>query len=102
MVLDNLVLSNAIETIPESAFAECYALSNVVIPVSVTMVESKAFENCSALVAVVIPDSLITIGENAFANCNALKYVHFSGERTTIYTINIFDGNDALFAAYGG
>ena len=74
---------------------------------SIWSIGSYAFYGCEALENVVIPDNVKTIGEGAFSDCPALKKVYtgydeqtWSGENSSsLYYLNIDDGNDALLNA---
>ena len=79
-----IVISEDVKRIGESAFYQCTKLTNVTIEAGVTSIGKSAFESCTNLVAVVIPDSVTSIGEYAFSdtallNCAADDIVVVNG-----------------------
>ena len=70
-----ITFNTLIETIGETAFANCKNLKSIVIPNYVTDIEAQAFLNCSNLTDVTIPNGVETIGRAAFNNCSSLRTI---------------------------
>jgi surface antigen bspA-like len=68
-------IPDSVESIGESAFKGCTALTSVNLPNSLASIEKSTFEGCSALASVVIPHAVTSIGENAFKSCSALQSI---------------------------
>ena len=75
---------SACQSIGDSAFYNCKALTSIVIPQNVTAIEKGTFSDCEAMVSVVIPDGVTSIGENAFYRCMALKSITIPENVTSI------------------
>ena len=68
----NLILSNSINTIGISAFADCVSLKSVTFesgPSSVA-VSANAFANCTGLEAINLGSTVASVGSSAFFNCS--------------------------------
>lgn len=76
-------------SLPESAFDNCYTLQEIILPDNLSMIETKAFRNCTGLWKVSIPASLKTIGNYAFSNCRYLEDMILPADINTI-AINPF------------
>lgn len=75
--LETVVILNGSNTIGDSAFKGCTALTSISIPDSVTRIGDYAFENCRALTSVGIPSSVKSIGYYAFAG-TGLETISFN------------------------
>lgn len=74
-LLEEIEISEGIETIP-SAFAQyCEKLSSVKLPSSLIEINPKAFKNCFQLKKIAFPKKLEKIGNEAFMNCSFLSTV---------------------------
>lgn len=77
-----------IDTIAESAFANCTKLTSVSIPGAVTSIEKKAFYGCSLLQAVTFEGTeeseALSIGEQAFYSCPLLTNIELSANITSV------------------
>lgn len=73
--LDNITLSQNIETIPASAFNSCSNLTNITIPSSVKEIGYEAFEWCENLKEIELPASVLKIDTEAFRGCSSLKRI---------------------------
>ena len=82
--IKNISLQDGVESIGNSAFANCSALTQVTIPSSVTSIGSMAFYYCKALMQITIPDGVTSIGERAFFDCSALTQVIIGSSVTSI------------------
>jgi len=80
--LKTLKVSNAINSIGESAFMGNKALTSVSITGVVNKVDNTAFKNCSALTTATMT-GVKQLGVEVFSGCTALKTVTFAGHLTT-------------------
>lgn len=74
----NVVLSDDIKYIQQSAFGGCSYLKSVVLPGNLATIGNSAFWNCSSLTYVAVPDSVYEIGTYAFYGCTSLKAAKIS------------------------
>ena len=74
--LTDIKLSNSLTSIPKDMFVQCYALTNVTIPNSVTSIGEQAFEYCNSLASIIIPKGVESIGSRAFTGCSSLKEIN--------------------------
>ena len=107
--LENITISDGIETISDNAFQNCSKLTSISIPSSVTTINSAAFAGCTLLANVTmadginitslpqylfsgdshltsftIPTSVTTIGQCAFENCTLLNNMVIPNSVTTL------------------
>ncbi len=87
--LADFTLGDGLVTIGMDAFGGCAKLKSIAIPATVEEILPAAFDGCSALTAIAIPAATTEIGGGAFSNCKSLK------------TITVAEGNP-VFAAVGG
>lgn len=80
--LKTLKVSNAINSIGESAFMGNKSLTSVSITGVVNKVDNTAFKNCSALTTATMT-GVKQLGVEVFSGCTALKTVSFAGHLTT-------------------
>lgn len=83
---DELRYFTHLNTIENSAFAECTSLSSIIIPAGVEHIEASAFRNCTSLASVQFEDASIlkSINEWAFSNCSALTSIEIPASVETI------------------
>lgn len=81
----NVVISNSVEAIGDSAFYSCEGLISVTIPSSVTTIGASAFNGCTNMLEVNIGNGVTTIEVSAFAGCSALMSVTIPASVTKIY-----------------
>ena len=91
----DVVISNIVTSIGESAFKGNFTVMSVVIPDSVTSIGNYAFSGCSSLKSVTIPSSITSIGHSAFSGCSSLKSVTIPSSVTSIADW-AFDGCSSL------
>jgi len=73
--LDDVGLSDTLETIGSYAFQNCGALQSIVIPNSVKKIDNSAFKQCKALSDIQLPDKLTELGASAFSGCEMLMSI---------------------------
>lgn len=73
--ITDLVISNQINTIGESAFEDCSKLIRVVLPSRLREIGLKAFKDCTSLNEIELPDSLTSIGYYAFEGCEKITEI---------------------------
>ena len=77
-----------IDTIAESAFANCTKLTSISIPGTVTSIEKKAFYGCSLLQNLTFEgteyDDALSIGTQAFYSCPLLTNIELSANVTNV------------------
>ncbi|MDE6648983.1 MAG: leucine-rich repeat domain-containing protein, partial [Muribaculaceae bacterium] len=77
-------IPESVTSIGSDAFKGCSGLNSVTIGNSVTSIGSYAFKDCSSLESVVIPNSVISIGSNAFYGCSSMNSVVIGNSVTSI------------------
>ena len=89
----NLILSNSITRIGNSAFSSCGFTGNLVIPNSVVSIGNSAFSSCKSFTGdLVIPDSVTTLGSDAFHGCNGFNGTLTLGSGLTKLNSGTFKG----------
>ena len=73
-----------VNSIGNSAFANCYALRTISLPHSLKTIGNSAFSGCCSIYSIDLPELLTTIGDEAFMGCSMLKYVAIPGSVTSI------------------
>jgi len=73
--IENVILSETVEVIEESAFKYCNHLKRAVLPSCLKQIEQYAFFHCEELEDIVLPDSLTDIGAFAFSHCSKLREI---------------------------
>ena len=85
--LTEITIPNSVNTIGKGAFKDCQNLTDITIPNSLTTIATCTFENCSSLTNIVIPNSVSMIGESAFRNCSNLTSLNMG---TSLNSINSY------------
>lgn len=73
--INEIVLPNYLDFIPQNAFAECSNLEYINIPQSVNSIGKGSFKNCSNLKSVVLNNSNTSISSEAFSGCISLECI---------------------------
>lgn len=77
-------LPKTLETISNSAFSYCSALTEIQLPENVISIGNNAFYHCITLAKVETSSSLASIGNNAFESCTSLSSIILPPSVTTI------------------
>jgi hypothetical protein len=75
---------SSVNTILDSAFSGCLALTNVSIPDSVTDIRDFTFAGCRGLTSITIPNSVIRIGNGTFSKCASIASVTIGNGVTSV------------------
>ena len=75
--LENVVISEGVEKIPEITFSGCKNLKTVSIPLTVKTIGQRAFSE-SGLTSIEFPLNIVSIESNAFFNCGQLTRITFA------------------------
>ena len=88
--LSNIIFSNAIKQIGDSAFKWCGELKKLNLPDSLEIIGERAFEECEQIKEIIFPQSLRRIEEKAFGCCTNLLEINFNSKIELV-------GNAAFF-----
>lgn len=72
-IIETLVFSGNVETIPEGFFKGCTALNEITIPDSVTTIGNDAFNGCTGLYGIDL-NNVTSLGNGAFSGCTKLGF----------------------------
>ncbi len=72
VLVQNLVIPESIEKIPDFAFYNYSGLRSVVLPKSIISIEKYTFADCKQLASITIPDCVTEIKTGAFDGCDSL------------------------------
>lgn len=88
--ISGVTIPSGVNTLDDSAFANCTKLTSVTIPSNVIYLKNGVFKGCTALTSVDIPDSVTDMGTWTFWDCTALTEVTIPDSVTKIgqYTFN--------------
>lgn len=78
--VENIIIGENVNSIPEYAFYRCNGMKTLVIPDGLKTIGKRAFGECKELKTVTIGRSVTEIGEGAFFACDNLKEVYFNAE----------------------
>ena len=70
--INNIQLWEGLESIGESAFAQCKSLTEINIPNNIYTINNGVFEGCAKLANVNFGENVNEIKSNAFSNCSSL------------------------------
>jgi hypothetical protein len=93
--LYEIVITNEVTEIKQSAFQGCTNLQLVILPDGLQTIYQSAFQGCTNLQFVVLPMSLQTIYESAFQKCTSLQVVNLPPNIQVIPT-SAFQGCSSL------
>lgn len=97
--LTEVLIDGDIESIGESAFADCGALTSFDVPEGVVSIGDNAFKNCEALTYLDIPVATASIGASAFEGCTGLTSLRFeSGSELSDIADRTFYGCTGLLS----
>ena len=82
--INNICISEGVESIGSQAFTKCINLKSIEIPSGVTRIGQAAFKNCYNLKDIKIPSGLKYIDLDAFYNCSSLKSITIPKEQPAI------------------
>lgn len=92
-VVQNIVLSDNVNTIGDHAFENCISLKTITIPSAVEKINDSAFKGCFSLSEITIPSAVKEICDYAFSGCSKLESVTF-GSSTLLSTIGQYAFED--------
>lgn len=92
--INEIILPEHLDFIPQSAFEGCSNLDYVNIPQNTKSINNNAFKNCSSLKSVLL-NNCITIQSNAFSGCISLECISNANNITSIGR-NAFSNCDNL------
>lgn len=92
--LENITLSEGLQSIEANAFRGTTALKNIQLPTTLTNIGGYAFMN-SGLVTVKIPDSVTSVGHGVFKEALSLKTAVLSAKQAAISN-SMFSGARSL------
>ena len=75
--LEEVEISNGVNSLPEGVFAFCNRLSKIVLPESLEEISYLACYHCSSLTEIDLPENLRIVEGSAFAECASLKKIIF-------------------------
>lgn len=97
--LTEVLIDGDIESIGESAFADCGALARFDVPESVTFIGDNAFNGCIGLAYFDIPAATDYVGASAFEGCTGLTSLRFgSGSELSDIADRTFYGCTGLLS----
>lgn len=96
--LKKVTLTNEL-SVCEYAFSDCTNLTEMILSDTVTQIGNSAFANLTKLTKVVIGKGVKDIEQYAFYGCNELQTVYYPGTEKEWKNINISSRNDSLLNA---
>ena len=82
--INEIILPNCLNYIPQSAFEGCSALEYINISESINSIQSRAFKNCSNLKSVILNNNNTAISSEAFSGCISLECIANANNITAI------------------
>jgi BspA type Leucine rich repeat region (6 copies)/Secretion system C-terminal sorting domain len=82
--ISELIMSDGLNSIGNSAFSDCYKLVNVLIPNTVKSIGGYAFSQCLSLQSINFPNSISLISDLIFQNCSSLSTISIPASVTMI------------------
>ena len=93
--LTSITLPTSLTTIGSYAFIGCWSLTDIIIPNNVTSIDYKAFYNCSSLTGITISRNVVLINDSTFEGCDKLTSVVLPESVATI-NAGAFNGCSSL------
>ncbi len=87
--VEEVIITDGIKYIGDSAFADCEGLHQVVLPISIRELGDRVFQNCSSLKSISLPLQLEKIGTGAFLG---------TGIRTVAIPNSVYWIGDSVFS----
>ena len=100
--LEEIVLSDNIEYLPDRTFSECEKLNNIELPSKLKEIGTNAFYGCSSLTNINIPSSVTSIGEDTFNGCSSLTNIEIPSSVTSIEQSAFYRCNSLTTVNYTG
>ena len=75
--LEEIILPDSLEHIPDLAFCSCMSLKEIVLPPNLKSLGSLAFYDCKSLISIEIPPTVKSIEMTTFYNCESLETVSY-------------------------
>ena len=75
-VIEYMGTTYTVNSIGESAFAQCIELTSISIPQNVTSIGSLVFSGCVKLKEIILPDGIKKLQRGLFNGCSSLVTVH--------------------------
>ncbi|HJD76296.1 MAG TPA: C10 family peptidase [Bacteroides reticulotermitis] len=92
LFLQEIQLSDKVQTIPRNTFFNCPAIRTIRFPESVTSILESSFTRCQNLSKVYLPAKLEKMGENVFNNCKNLTEIYCSNPTPPKVEASTFKG----------
>lgn len=99
--LEEIILSDGLETIGEYAFRNCSALQQCRISSTVRNIEVCAFQGCSSLETVVFPENMTGLGASVFNGCTNMKSLCFLAEDLQYFADILPNSNTMVYCFVG-
>lgn len=74
--IKNVLISDGINSICESAFEGCFNLKKIMLPEKLNSIGARAFSECTNLENITLSDNITSIGSEAFSGCANIKNIH--------------------------
>ena len=97
--LKSVEIPSGVRNISYRAFAGCMDLKSITIPDGVQRINEYTFLDCVSLETIDIPDTVTSVDLGAFSDCYKLTTVNYGGTVAGWGSVNIEDGNYALYSA---
>lgn len=95
--INEIILPECLNSIPQHAFYSCSNLEYINIPQSINSIEKSSFKNCSNLKSVVLNNSNTSISSETFSGCISLECIVNSNNITYVGRNAFFNCNNLVF-----
>lgn len=94
--LKSIVFPSSVQTVEDSAFGRCNALTMVSLNEGLTTIKNNAFRECTSLTSIAIPESIERLNDYTFAYCPSLSACIMTRTAPTIHKCysTTFEGSD--------